>query len=46
MRGFIDLMKGKRSIAPLHEGLLSALMCLKATESEKTAQFVPIEYPR
>lgn len=46
VRGFIDLMKGKRSIAPLHEGLLSALMCLKATESEKTARFVPIEYPR
>lgn len=44
VRGFIDMMKGGHSIAPLHEGLLSALMCLKATESEKTKQFVPIEY--
>ena len=44
--GFIDLIKGGHSIAPLHEGLLSALMCLKATESEKTKQFVPIVYPR
>ena len=44
--GFIDLIKGGHSIAPLHEGLLSALVCLKATESEKTKQFVPIVYPR
>ena len=45
VRGFIDLLKGGPSIAPLHDGLLSALMCLKATESEKTQKFVDIHYP-
>lgn len=43
--GFIDILKGRPSIAPLHDGLMSALMCLKATESEKTQQFVAIDYP-
>lgn len=42
--GFIDIMKGRPSTAPLHDGLMSALMCLKATESEKTQKFEDINY--
>ena len=44
--GFIDIMKGRPSTAPLHDGLMSALMCLKATESEKTQKFETINYSK
>ena len=44
--GFIDIMKGRPSTAPLHDGLMSALMCLKATESEKTQKFEDINYSK
>ncbi len=37
---FVQLMKGKAiSISPLEDGLLSALMCLKAKRSAETDQF-------
>ncbi|RXZ78420.1 gfo/Idh/MocA family oxidoreductase [Paenibacillaceae bacterium] len=43
---FVELMRGgsERSIAPLEDGLLSALMCLKARESAVTHTFQPISW--
>ncbi|MBA4494688.1 Gfo/Idh/MocA family protein [Paenactinomyces guangxiensis] len=44
-QNFIDVMKGKaKSVAPLEDGLLSAYMCLKASESAKTNTFQKIEW--
>lgn len=42
---FINIMKGTgESVAPMEAGLLSVLMCLKATESEKTSTFQDIKF--
>lgn len=44
-RHFIDVMHGRaRSESPLEDGLLSALMCLKAKESAETGTFREIEW--
>lgn len=45
-RNFIALMQGKeKSNATLHDGLLSAAMCLAARESANTHTFQPIVVP-
>lgn len=44
-RNFIDVMKGKaRSTTPLDDGLLSALMCLKAKKSAEDHSFQTINW--
>lgn len=40
---FIDVMNGKKSAAPLSDGILSAHMCIQACHSAKTNQFMPID---
>ncbi len=43
---FIKVIRNEEpSIAPLSDGLLSALMCLKAKESARTNTFQEIKYP-
>lgn len=45
-KNFINLIQGKtaESVAPLADGLRSALICLKAKESSETEQFLKVEY--
>lgn len=43
-RNFIEIMRGGHSLTPLRTGLISALMCLKARESEQTARFCDIDF--
>lgn len=44
-QNFIDVVKGESSpISTLEQGLLSALMCLKAKESAHTDRFQPIAF--
>lgn len=43
-RNFVNVMRGaERSIAPLDAGILSALVCLKATASAQNKQFYDIK---
>ncbi|MEG1887307.1 MAG: Gfo/Idh/MocA family oxidoreductase [Oscillospiraceae bacterium] len=38
------MQKAEKSVAPLEDGILSALMCLKAKESAESNQFVDIKF--
>ncbi len=45
VQNFLDVMLGRDvSQTPLEQGLLSGYMCLKATESAETEQFLDIDY--
>ena len=45
-RNFVDIIRdGAPSIAPIGDGLLSALLCLKAKESAETMTFQEIAFP-
>lgn len=44
-KNFVEMMRGNAtSVSPLRDGLLSALMCLKARESAKTGTFHNINW--
>jgi predicted dehydrogenase len=44
-RGFVDVMKGKpNTVSTLYDGLLSALLCMKAQESALTGSFQSIQW--
>lgn len=47
IRNFIDLVKGnkEKSVSSLDDGLLSALMCLKAKESAQTKTYQNLSWP-
>ena len=46
MKNFLNIMKGVGcSVSSLNDGLLSALMCIKANESASTDTFQKIEWP-
>ena len=42
-RAFLDVMEGKPSVSPLADGITSAKICLRATESAESFCFLPIE---
>jgi predicted dehydrogenase len=45
VKNFADMVKyGKASMAPMRRGLVSALMCLNAIESEKNRRFMEINF--